>query len=320
MKNKFTFIDLFAGVGGFRLAFEDEDVGGRCVLTCEWDKFAVKTYEKNYQPHHKHRYVGDICSLDILSVPRHNILLAGFPCQPYSIAGYRDGLNDERGKVFFKILEILGDSKPEAFLLENVKGLLNHDNERTINFILKQLHEIGYFCKVDVLNSITHANIPQNRERVFIVGFRKKSQSDKFNFPSEIKLTKTIHDCLHSASVKPHHIYDNRFDCYRVIRKHLNNPDTIYQWRRHYLRENKSNVCPTLTANMGSGGHNVPLLLDKKYGIRKLTPRECANFQGFPDGFLLPDDVPESRLYHQFGNSVTVPLIKRLAKQMIEVL
>ena len=152
------------------------------------------------------------------------------------------------------------------------------------------------------------------------MGFRKQNQIDSFTFPNPIPLVKTIHDCLDSTSVRPHHIYDDRYDCFKEIKRVVKKTDTLYQWRRHYVRENKSNACPTLTANMGAGGHNVPLILDAIHGIRKLTPRECANFQGFPKSFLLPENMPDSRLYHQFGNSVTVPLIKRIAKAMIKVL
>ena len=165
---------------------------------------------------------------------------------------------------------------------------------------------------------MVHANVPQNRERVFIVGFRSKKVATAFLFPKELKLTKTIHDLLETREVDSRFFYDERYDCFTEIKKAVTSFDTVYQWRRHYVRENKSNVCPTLTANMGSGGHNVPLVLVSR-GIRKLTPRECASFQGFPRSFKLPQQ-PDSKLYHQFGNSVTVPLIERIGKQISDVL
>jgi DNA (cytosine-5)-methyltransferase 1 len=161
---------------------------------------------------------------------------------------------------------------------------------------------------------MTHANVPQNRERVFIVGFRDSSQAASFEFPKKRKLTKTIHDCLEFKEVSDEFYYDGKYPASKEISSAVISRDTIYQWRRHYVRENKSNACPTLTANMGSGGHNVPLIRDQK-GVRKLTPRETANFQGFPKSFKLPN-VANSHLYHQFGNSVTVPLIERIAKQI----
>lgn len=312
----FKFIDLFAGIGGMRIGFER--AGGECVLTCEIDDAATETYQLNFQPNHKHVYFGDICDLESKDIPKHDVLIAGFPCQPYSIAGLRKGLEDERGKVFKEILEILADKKPKAFLLENVKGIMAHDKGETFRYMVSLLEGLGYTLRSQVLNSMIHANVPQNRERVFIVGFRTKKAADAFVFPEEIKLTKTIHDCLETREVDTKYFYDERYECFGEIRENVTSPDTVYQWRRKYVRDNKSNVCPTLTANMGSGGHNVPLILVEG-GIRKLTPRECANFQGFPRGFKLPKQV-DSKLYHQFGNSVTVPLIERIGKQISLVL
>jgi DNA (cytosine-5)-methyltransferase 1 len=315
---KFKFIDLFAGIGGMRLAFEE--AGGECVLTCEINEDALKTYRANYQPDASHIYHNDILTINKKNiVPEHDVLVAGFPCQPYSIAGLRKGLHDERGgDVFLAILEILKDRKPQAFLLENVKGMLNHDKGETFKFILQSLRGCGYEITYDVLNSMDYANIPQNRERIFLVGFRDPVKLSKFEFPEKISLTKTIHDCLETKKAEPEFYYDERYDCFVEIAKAVKSKDTLYQWRRQYVRENKSNACPTLTANMGSGGHNVPLVLDH-HGIRKLTPRETANFQGFPKDFVLPK-IANSKLYHQFGNSVTVPLIARIARQIAKAL
>jgi DNA (cytosine-5)-methyltransferase 1 len=313
----FKFIDLFAGIGGMRIAFEK--AGGECVLTCEINEDALKTYKLNFENSKKHIYHNDILTLQKNILPKHDILVAGFPCQPYSIAGLRKGLKDERGgDVFLSILRILKETKPKAFLLENVKGMLNHDNGETFKFMLQSLSDCGYYLNKEVLNSMEHANIPQNRERVFVVGFRDKNKIDKFVFPSKVKLTKTIHQCLETVKVSDEYYYNERYDCYIELVKNIKSKDTLYQWRRQYVRENKSNACPTLTANMGSGGHNVPLVLDA-YGIRKLTPRETANFQGFPKSFKLPT-IANSKLYHQFGNSVTVPLITNIATQMVKVL
>jgi DNA (cytosine-5)-methyltransferase 1 len=313
---KFRFIDLFAGIGGMRLGFEA--AGGTCVLTCEIDDDALETYKLNFTPEHRHVFAGDICRLESKAIPHHEVLVAGFPCQPFSIAGLRKGLQDDRGRVFMEIIRILRDKKPKAFLLENVKGILAHDKGATFAYMMSLLENLGYHMRHKVLNSMEYANVPQNRERVFIVGFLSKKSADSFTFPAKLGLTRTIHWALQSEEVDPRYFYDNRFDCFAAIKKAVTSPDTIYQWRRHYVRENKSNVCPTLTANMGSGGHNVPLIMvDKR--IRKLTPRECANFQGFPGNFKLPEQA-DSKLYHQFGNSVTVPLIKRIAKQISEVL
>lgn len=311
------FIDLFAGIGGMRIAFEN--AGAQCVLTCEINQDALTTYKANYASHEGHIYHDDILTLSKKIVPPHDILVAGFPCQPYSIAGLRKGLRDERGgDVFLAILKILKETKPQAFMLENVKGMLNHDGGQTFDFMLSSLGSCGYSVTYKVLNSMEYANVPQNRERVFVVGFLDEIKLQKFNFPEKQKLTKTIHDCLESNKVSDEFYYSHRYDCFKVIEQVVKSKDTIYQWRRQYVRENKSNACPTLTANMGSGGHNVPLVKDD-FGIRKLTPRETANFQGFPKSFKLPK-IANSKLYHQFGNSVTVPLIAKIAKQIVKVL
>jgi DNA (cytosine-5)-methyltransferase 1 len=315
-RTSFKFIDLFAGIGGMRLGFES--AGGVCVLTSEIDKPALETYSLNYDPKHPHKYFGDICAIKSIEVPKHDVLVAGFPCQPYSIAGLRKGLKDERGTVFMEIIRILKDKKPKAILLENVKGILAHDKGVTFNYMVSLIEDIGYHVKFQTLNSMTHGNVPQNRERVFIVGFLSESAAHNFKFPDAIPLTKTIADAIESSQIDPKYYYDDRFDCYSEIKKIVKSSDTLYQWRRQYVRENKSNVCPTLTANMGSGGHNVPLIKVDD-GIRKLTPRECANFQGFPKGFKLAK-ISDSKLYHQFGNSVTVPLISRIARNIAKEL
>lgn len=315
-KRNFKFIDLFAGIGGMRIGFES--AGGVCVLTCEIDDAAMAAYRLNFSPQHEHVFAGDICELPSSAILDHEVLVAGFPCQPYSIAGLRRGLQDERGSVFMEIIRILRDKQPKAFLLENVKGILAHDKGATFAYMLSLIESLGYTMRYQVLNSMVHANVPQNRERVFIVGFLEGEAATNFRFPSEIPLKKSIQDVLERGDVDPRYFYDDRFGCFSEIEKSVVSSETVYQWRRHYVRENRSGVCPTLTANMGAGGHNVPLV-KVEAGIRKLTPRECANFQGFPKGFRLPNQS-DSKLYHQFGNSVTVPLISRLAKEISKVL
>jgi DNA (cytosine-5)-methyltransferase 1 len=316
LNSTFTFIDLFAGIGGMRLGFES--AGGVCLLTSEIDEAALTTYSSNYHPNHGHIYARDISDLDSKIIPKHDVLVAGFPCQPYSIAGLRKGLKDERGAVFMEIVRILEDKRPRSFLLENVKGILVHDQGRTFTYLVELLQDLGYFVKYETLNSMSHANIPQNRERVFIVGFRSAKRAESFTFPRKIELTKSIRDMLETSAVDKRFFYDNRYEIYPKLKSKIKSKNTLYQWRRQYVRENKSNVCPTLTANMGSGGHNVPLLRTKG-GIRKLTPRECANFQGFPKSFKFPP-LADSKLYHQLGNSVTVPLIRRIAVEISKAL
>jgi DNA (cytosine-5)-methyltransferase 1 len=316
--HKFTFIDLFAGIGGFRLALQN--LGGKCVYTSEWNKEAKVTYYENY---------GEVPFGDITKEKNKNyipeqfdVLCAGFPCQAFSIAGYRKGFSDTRGTLFFDIEQIVEKHKPKVVFLENVKNLISHDNGNTFKTIKEILEvKLGYKVFYNVLNSATHANIPQNRERIFIVAFdpaKVKNYFD-FEFPKPIKLTKTIHDCLDKGQQSEVFYYKKDHKYYPELERAMVSKNTVYQWRRVYARENKSNLCPTLTANMGAGGHNVPLVKDD-YGIRKLTPRECFAFQGYPmDKFVIPQ-IANSKLYMQAGNSVTTPLIERIFVQILKVL
>lgn len=308
-------IDLFAGVGGIRLAFER--AGFKTVYANDFDKNCKITYDLNFEE--PKLDTTDIWQVDIKNLPYFDVLLAGFPCQPFSIAGYRKGFRDEKGRgdLFFRIAEVLDEKKPPAFLLENVKNLKSHDHGRTFKIIKKTLEaDLGYSIKWAILNGLTHGNIPQNRERIFIVGFKDPKKASAFEFPKPIPLTRSFADFLEKDV--PEKYYYNSKPLYGKLKSGVRSENTVYQWRRHYVRENKKGVCPTLTANMGEGGHNVPIIKDAK-GIRKLTPRECFLLQGFPPDFKLPN-IADSRLYHQAGNSVVVPVVERIALNMKEVL
>lgn len=314
----FKFIDLFAGIGGFRIAMQN--VGGKCVYTSEWDKDAQKTYRENFGE----VPFGDITKERIKNfIPAEfDILCAGFPCQAFSIAGNQKGFFDTRGTLFFDIEQIIEKHRPKVVFLENVKNLVSHDNGKTFKVIIEILSgKLGYKVFHKVLNSMTHANVPQNRERIFIVAFHpeKVKNYENFKFPTEIKLTKRIHDFLEQGKQDDKYYYSENHQYYHELAKTITKKDTVYQWRRVYVRENKSNVCPTLTANMGAGGHNVPLIKDD-FGIRKLTPRECFAFQGYPvDRYILPA-IANSKLYMQAGNSVTTSLIERISEEIKKVL
>jgi DNA (cytosine-5)-methyltransferase 1 len=314
----FKFIDLFAGIGGFRMAMQN--VGGKCVFTSEWDENAKKTYRANFGE----TPFGDITKERTKNyIPNDfDVLCAGFPCQAFSIAGYRKGFHDTRGTLFFDLEKIIETKRPKVVFLENVKNLVSHDKGNTFKIIIEVLEEkLGYKVYKKILNSATYANIPQNRERIFIIAFDPDQvpNHENFKFPSKIPLTKTIHDILESGKQADYLYYKKEHQYYPELAKTITSKDTIYQWRRVYVRENKSNVCPTLTANMGSGGHNVPLILDD-FGIRKLTPKECFAFQGYPiEKYILPN-VANGRLYMQAGNSVTTTLIERISKEILKVL
>jgi DNA (cytosine-5)-methyltransferase 1 len=309
----FTFIDLFAGIGGFRIAFQNS--GGACVFSSEFDKNAQRTYQHNFGE----LPFGDITSIDPDAIPKHDILLGGFPCQAFSVAGHREGFGDKkgRGNLFFNIRNILEAKNPKAFVLENVKNLEGHDNGNTISVIEKELRKLNYYVKKMVLNSSTHGDTPQSRDRIFIIGFKSKKALEAFLWPDPIPLTKKIEDLLENSVDE--YFYYNKYDIYPTLKENIKKRDTLYQWRRVYVRENKSNLCPTLTANMGTGGHNVPLVLDQR-DIRKLTPKECSRFQGFPEQYTFPEEMAKSHLYKQVGNSVTVPLVQRVAEAVIKAL
>ncbi len=314
MKKEFKTIDLFAGVGGIRLGFER--AGFKTIFANDFDQTCKDTYDLNFNE--PKLTIEDINKLDIKSLPEFDLLLGGFPCQAFSIAGYQQGFKDEkgRGNLFFRVADILAERKPTAILLENVKNLKSHDKGKTFKVIEKTLRGLGYHLKVKVLNSMTHGNMPQNRERIFIVGFLDKAKAEAFDFPTEIPLTKNFRQF--TANEAEDKYYYNDKPLYEKVKNDINSETAVYQWRRKYVRTNKKGVVPTLTANMGRGGHNVPIIKNCK-GIRKLTPRECFSLQGFPANFKLPK-ISDSNLYHQAGNSVVVPVIERIAENMMIVL
>ncbi|MBU1164567.1 transcriptional repressor LexA [Patescibacteria group bacterium] len=303
-------LDLFAGVGGVRLGFEK--AGFKTVFANDFEKQCKETYDLNFKD--SKLIVEDIRKIGIDDLPEFDFLLAGFPCQAFSIAGYRHGFKDkkDRGNLFFDIARILEAKKPAGFLLENVKNLKGHDQGKTFDIISKTLKDFGYHIKSKVLNSMEYGNVPQNRERIYIVGFKNKKYFDNFNFPKPKKLSVKVTDLL-EKNVNDKYYYNGK-PLYTRLKNDIKEEGKVYQWRRKYVRENKKGVCPTLTANMGMGGHNVPIIKDKK-GIRKLTPRECARLQGFPKNYKHPV-MADSTLYKQFGNSVTVPVVEAVAKQI----
>jgi DNA (cytosine-5)-methyltransferase 1 len=316
MNKKYTVGSLYAGVGGICMGFRKS--GFNIEWANEYDKNACITYRENF----KHNLIeGDVMDLNESKVPKVDILTAGFPCQPFSVAGYRKGFHDNRGNHFFKILDFVDEMRPKVLFLENVKNLLGHDKGNTFKIIRNEIKDRNYTFDYMVLNTKDYGNIPHNRERIFIIAFDKNQlnvDSFHFNFPEKEKLNKTVLDLLIKEKVDDKFYYRKDKYMYKMLEDEMKRNDTIYQFRRQYVRENKSNVCPTLTANMGTGGHNVPLV-KTDFGFRKLTPRECFRFQGFPDSFKLPN-IAISHLYKQSGNSVSMPIIYKLAKEIKSVL
>ena len=316
---KYKMASLFAGIGGIDLGFKEAGVSS--IWANEIDNTCAITFSENHK--NTKLVVDDICNVKGDTIPNVDILAGGFPCQPFSIAGYRKGFQDERGNMFFEIMRLIkemneNNNKPKVIFLENVKNLVTHDNGNTFKIIKEQLQNSGYYLHYKVLNTYEYGNAPQNRERIFIIGFLDKNAYERFQWPKKIKLTNTLDKIIGwDKEENPKYYYTPKQKCYPLVKENVVKQDTIYQLRRIYVRENKSNVCPTLTANMGTGGHNVPLILDHSGNIRKLTPRECLSLQGFPDSFIIPKKVSDSKIYKQAGNAVSVGVIKRVAERIL---
>ena len=312
-----TCASFFAGVGGIDLAFQR--AGFDVVYANENCENASLTFKQNHEIGLDTRDIRNVKSNEI---PDFDVMLAGFPCQAFSVAGYRQGFDDEkdRGNLYFELERIMKDKKPHLVFLENVKNLVSHDNGRTFRIIRGSMEELGYKIHHRVMNACDYGDIPQNRERIYIVGFLDKNMSDCFQFPDEITLETTIREIFDfEGIVDDRYYYREDAYMYEDLKMGMSSDETVYQWRRKYVRENKSNLCPTLTANMGTGGHNVPLILTP-HGIRKLTPKECFRIQGFDKAFKLPENVANSHLYKQAGNSVVVPVIGRIADSIMSAI
>lgn len=321
---KFKFIDLFAGVGGFRIAMQN--LGGKCVFTSEWDKEAQKTYRANFGE----VPFGDITKEETKKyIPDgFDVLCAGFPCQAFSIAGKRGGFEDTRGTLFFDVAEIIKRKKPKAIFLENVKGLRSHDKGKTLETILNVLrNDLGYFVPEPKIINAKDFGVPQNRERIYIVGFRKDLAVDEFNYPKPLDKKVTF------AKVKEKKPVQTR---YYLSTQYL---QTLYNHKERHA--NKGNgfgfeiIKDDQIANaivVGGMGRERNLVLDDRItdftpqtkikgevnreGIRKMTPREWARLQGFPDNYIIP--VADASAYKQFGNSVAVPAIQATAENVLQ--
>lgn len=322
MKKPYTVGGLFSGVGGIEQGFINNDF--KVLWSNDIDEPSSKTFKQNFD--HEH-ILQDIHTLKGKDLSPVDVLVGGFPCQAFSIAGYRKGFDDNRGNLFFEILRLVNELKkrPKVLFLENVKNFYTHDHGNTFETVYRELEKNGYCVFHKVLNTSSITKVPQNRERTFIICFDEgagaildpsQKMTQKFIQifpPKDIKQTDSVRKYLEKKEVDDRFFYGEEKYMYKELKETIKSKDTVYQWRRQYVRENKSNVCPTLTANMGTGGHNVPLIMNDDGRYRKLTPRECFNLQGFPKSYKLPNDIPVSQLYKQAGNSVTVRIIEVLA-------
>lgn len=309
---RFKQIDLFAGIGGIRQAFQNN--GGYTVYSSEWDKFAQTTYRINYGEIPD----GDITAVDEKDIPDHDILLGGFPCQPFSQAGLHKGFDDARGTLFFDIARILKEKRPKAFMLENVKQLKGHDKGNTIKVILSVLDELNYYVPDPQVLNAYHFGRPQNRERIIIVGFNKDYLPDdykEFVYPEgKVDPKVCVGDILEKKVDSKYTISDKLYEGH-LARKQKN--EEKGNGFGFCLFNEKSKYTSTISARYYKDGSEA-LIEQPGKNPRMLTPRECARLQGFPDNFIIP--VSNARAYKQFGNSVCIPVIEAVAKAMLEYL
>lgn len=313
--NNPTVISLFSGIGGIDLAFSQ--AGFNVIWANEKDKDACITYRMNFPK--TNLVEEDICKINAETLPKADVLVAGFPCQSFSLMGYKRGFKDSRGNLFFEIARVAKVVKPKIILLENVRNLIYHDNGKSFITIFNTLAELGYDVKYDVLNAKTHGNIPQDRKRAFIVAFSDFNMMNNFSFPEEIPLTVGVNDIIdRSEKHADIYYYKENSRYYKLLNERIKDKLSIYRIDDSGIANRRYVISPTLKANMGTYPDRVPVIRDD-YGIRKLTPYECLALQGFPKDFILKGISLESA-YKQAGNTVCVPVVKRIAKKLYGVL
>lgn len=308
----FKFIDLFAGIGGLRLPFDE--LGGECVLSSEIDKYAQKTYQSYFNDKPK----GDICKIELSDIPNFDLLVGGFPCQPFSLAGHKKGFDDTRGTLFFEIERILISKKPKAFLLENVKGLRGHDKGNTFQVIMKSLKSLGYCVNEKVL-AARDFGLPQNRERVYIIGFLSQEHSNRFSYPEKTNIQTKLGNILEDKVDEKYTISDKLWAGHqRRKEKHKKKGNGF----GYSLFNHESQYTNTISARYYKDGSEI-LIEQKNKNPRKLTPLEAARLQGFPDEIVFKAQkvgVSDTQLYKQFGNAVPVNVVRYIAYNMIEAI
>lgn len=303
---------LFSGIGGIDLAFQE--AGFEIVWANELDRYASDTYEHNFGVGTLVR--GDIKKINAHDIPEYDVLVAGFPCQAFSTAGKQRGFEDDRGNLFFQVVRIVEATKPKVVFLENVANLLEHDEGKSFLTVYNALAPLGYSFKYQVMEPYEYANIPQTRARVFIVGFLDDAQCFRFRFPEKIELTQTL-GTLFNRTIKHDdcYYYDQNSRFYTGLTECVKQTDCVYKIFDWGIARKPYNLCPALTAYMEKCSERVPIILDD-FGIRRLTPYECLKLQGFPERFKFAPGTPLRKAYKQVGNSVCVPLVKRIAEQI----
>lgn len=311
-----TVASLFAGIGGIELGFAQ--AGFQILWAIEKDHKCCLTYR------HNHKEIplieADICNVDPHSLSTVDVIAAGFPCQPFSIAGRQRGFCDNRGNLFYEVIRFAQAIQPRVVFLENVQNLQEHDNGRTFITIHNALVESGYYIRYRVMRASEYGNVPQIRDRIYIVAFKDITDCDVFKFPDTIPLTVSIDNIINRHEEKNRVYYYQKNDLFFAkVREIVTDQSSIYRVYHESIKITQNHMCPTLTASMGTQRDQVPLVIDN-YGIRKLTLRECLDFQGFPKDFYFPNTITIEDAYKQCGNTVCVPVVKRVAERIIKIM
>jgi DNA (cytosine-5)-methyltransferase 1 len=307
---------LFSGIGGIDIAFQQ--AGFKISWAIEKDAACCRTYRHNFND--TQLVESDIRFVDPLMLSAVDVITAGFPCQPFSIAGKQRGFDDERGHLFYEVGKFINAYKPRFVFLENVPNLMEHNEGKTFLVVHNVLADLNYSIRYRVLRASEYGGVPQIRDRIYIIAFREQEDCDRFEFPDKLDLSMTIENVLYRKR-KKHDIYyyppEDPF--YQRASKIVTRYDSIYRVYHDSIKVTQNHMCPTLTASMGIGRNQVPLIADD-YGLRKLTLRECLDFQGFPTGYYFPSSVTINDAYKQCGNSVVVSVIRRIAEKIKETM
>ena len=313
MQNQITVGSMFAGIGGICLSFKQN--GCQLVWANEIDKYACKTYRLNFGD--KYLVEGDIQKINTRDIPKFDILTAGFPCQAFSSVGLLEGFNDPRGNLFFETARIINAVKPQVVFLENVANLAKHDNGKTFEIILNTLENLGYYTAYKIMNAKEYGNIPQQRNRIYIIAFKNKNHFNQFKFPEKIPLKITAFDLFEKEKQDKKYYMDGHRMWNRMM-EYMDDRKRVYRFTDWGLSRGMEGICPTLLAAMGSRFERIPFFYDA-YSVRLMTPRECARLQGFPESYILPKEN-EKQVYKQIGNSVCVPVVDRIVQNIVKVL
>lgn len=302
---------LFCGIGGIDLAFEE--AGHKVIWANDNDKYACMTYRHNFP---KTNLVEvDIRSVDKSSIPDCDIVIAGFPCQPFSVCGRQKGFNDERGNLFFEVGKVIDVKQPQIIFLENVANLTEHDNGKTFNVIHNELMGRGYYIRYLIADACQYG-IPQHRTRTYIVAFKDKVICDKYRFPEQEPLLKHLHDIIgFNAKADEEFYYHLGSEKYERLSRAITDNKQIYRFADYGIQSSKDGISFTLKANMGTYPNRVPIVNDV-FGIREITPAECLSLQGFPKEYSFPSEVPLREQYKQAGNTVCVPVVKKIIEMI----